>query len=58
MVSLTAAKHNAPKSYSESTTRQAFGEIGGEMAHLVLNCDGVDLVTDKLGNVTTIGRTP
>jgi FHA domain len=28
------------------------------MAHLVLNCDGVDLVTDKLGNVTTIGRAP
>jgi pSer/pThr/pTyr-binding forkhead associated (FHA) protein len=26
------------------------------MARLVLNCDGVDLVTHKLGNVTTIGR--
>ncbi len=28
------------------------------MAHLVLNCDGDDRVTDKLGNVTTIGRAP
>jgi hypothetical protein len=46
------------QSYSESTTRQAFGEIGGEMARLVLNCDGVDLVTHKLGNLTTIGRAP
>ena len=26
------------------------------MARLVLNCDGDDLVTHKLGNVTTIGR--
>jgi pSer/pThr/pTyr-binding forkhead associated (FHA) protein len=28
------------------------------MARLVLNCGGVDLVTYKLGNVTTIGRAP
>jgi pSer/pThr/pTyr-binding forkhead associated (FHA) protein len=28
------------------------------MAYLILNCDGVDLVTDKLGNITTIGRAP
>jgi pSer/pThr/pTyr-binding forkhead associated (FHA) protein len=28
------------------------------MARLVLICDGDDLVTHKLGNVTTIGRAP
>ena len=28
------------------------------MARLVLICGGVDLVTYKLGNVTTIGRAP
>jgi pSer/pThr/pTyr-binding forkhead associated (FHA) protein len=28
------------------------------MARLVLICDGDDLVTHKLGNITTIGRAP
>jgi pSer/pThr/pTyr-binding forkhead associated (FHA) protein len=28
------------------------------MARLVLNCGGVDLITYKLGNITTIGRAP
>jgi hypothetical protein len=34
-------------------------KIAGEMARLVLTCDGVDLVTHKLaGDVITIGRAP
>jgi hypothetical protein len=34
-------------------------KIVGEMARLVLTCDGVDLVTHKLvGDVITIGRAP
>ena len=44
--------------YSESTTRPPFCEVAVAMARLVLNCGGVDLVTYKLGNVTTIGRAP
>ena len=44
--------------YSESTTRPSFCEVAVAMARLVLNCGGVDLVTYKLGNVTTIGRAP
>ena len=28
------------------------------MARLVLNCGGVDLITYKLGDITTIGRAP
>jgi hypothetical protein len=33
--------------------------IGGEMRHLVLDCDGVDVITHKLiGDVITIGRGP
>ena len=43
---------------SESTTRPPFCEVAVAMARLVLNCGGVDLVTYKLGNVTTIGRAP
>ena len=44
--------------HSESTTRPPFREVAVAMARLVLNCGGVDLVTYKLGNVTTIGRAP
>ena len=44
--------------YSESTTRPPFCEVAVAMAGLVLNCGGVDLLTYKLGNVTTIGRAP
>jgi hypothetical protein len=34
-------------------------KIGGEMAHLVLDCDGVDVITHELiGDVITIGRAP
>jgi hypothetical protein len=44
--------------YSESTTRPPFCEVAVAMARLVLNRGGVDLVTYKLGNVTTIGRAP
>ena len=44
--------------YSESTTRPPFCEVAVAMARLVLDCGAVDLVTDKLGNVTTIGRAP
>lgn len=43
---------------SESTTRPLFCEVVVAMARLVLNRGGVDLVTYKLGNVTTIGRAP
>jgi pSer/pThr/pTyr-binding forkhead associated (FHA) protein len=34
-------------------------KIGGEMARLVLDCDGVDVITHELiGDVITIGRAP
>jgi hypothetical protein len=33
--------------------------IGSEMRRLVLDCDGVDVITHKLiGDVITIGRAP
>ena len=43
---------------SESTTRLPFCEVAVAMARLVLNCGAVDLVTYKLGNISTIGRAP
>ena len=40
--------------HPESKTRKRLHR----MARLVLICDGDDLVTHKLGNITTIGRAP
>jgi FHA domain len=43
----------------ESTQSGSSVMIGGEMRRLVLDCDGVDVITHKLiGDVITIGRAP
>jgi hypothetical protein len=43
----------------ESTQGGLSVKIGGDMARLVLDCDGVDVITHELiGDVITIGRAP
>src|SRR6266536_1868857 len=58
MVSLTAAKHNAKKLFRIENKGRLLVKLEEKMARLVLICDGDDLVTHKLGNITTIGRAP
>jgi len=58
MVRLTAAKHNAKKLFRIENKGRLLVKLEERMARLVLICDGDDLVTHKLGNITTIGRAP